>query len=247
VGSFDLNAAGYVRVSTEEQVQGYSPEAQKRSIERCCTGQGWDLVKLYMDLGVSGAKPPTKEARPQLWSMIRDAKKGIFEVALVVNFDRISRDTADAGWIRKEFEINGVRMAETSSPDLDSRTPTGKAMYGMKAVFAELERELIRERTKRGMAEGKEQGKHMGRPPAGFAIGEGGRLVLDNRGVKVLSLLKRNPKVNAQILQKALEIKKYKDAWTLLRSVKAHAGDPSATPQIEAVPPVSTGPQPPST
>lgn len=188
-------------------------------------------MKTYEDLGVSGAKPPTRKERPQLWAMIRDAGKATFEIALVVNFDRVSRDVADAAWIRKEFERSGVRLAETSSPELDSRSPSGKLMYGIKATMAEFERGLLIERTKRGMAQLKEEGRWAGRVPHGFAIGEDGKLALDDRGRKVRAMVLKNPRVTAKIVQRQLGIAKYKEAWNLLASVKAHGRLSATTPQ----------------
>ena len=101
-----VKAAEHSRDSTEDQApEGYSIEAQESVIRECCKNHGWEFFKLYSDPGISGTVPP--EDRPGLAELMDDSKKSLFDIVLVVNFDRLSRDSGDASYIRKEVTISG--------------------------------------------------------------------------------------------------------------------------------------------
>ncbi len=238
--SHQVNIVGYLRKSTDEaDRQVYSLEAQRKAIVDTATMKGWGIAQkgfyqprrgkgrstgdgMYVDEGISG----TIFNRPALAMMRKDAKRTKdFELILMVDFDRIARDNADAALIRKELAEYGVRVAETSAPDMDSSSATGKLIYGIKGVVAEFERSLLVERVKRGMAIGKAQGKKMGRPPAGYEVTTNkGFLILSPIGEKTVELLKANPKLTAPILQRELGLTKYKEAYDLLDSIKKNNG-----------------------
>src|SRR4051794_35752858 len=82
-------AAGYLRVSTAEQAsEGFGLDAQETAIRAYCTAQGWELVGLYIDAGISGAKAE----RPELARMVEDAKAGAFSRVVVLKLDRLARN-----------------------------------------------------------------------------------------------------------------------------------------------------------
>jgi DNA invertase Pin-like site-specific DNA recombinase len=182
-----LKVAGYVRKSTDDpEKQVYTVESQMATIRAVCKEKGLELAGVgylygreqetnawkgrpttdgfYVDTGISG----TVFDRPALQALRKDVKsKSLFELVLMVNFDRIARDNADSSLVRKEFAGRGVRVAETSAPDMDSGSTTGKLVYGIKGVVAEFEHDMISERTKRAMAMAKSKGKALGRPAWG--------------------------------------------------------------------------------
>jgi site-specific DNA recombinase len=210
-----LKVAGYLRKSTDEDgKQVYSLDAQERAISECVKARGWSLEMLYQDEGVSG----TVFDRPGLRKMRQDARKGLFDLVLVVNFDRLSRDNSDAALIRKELQSYGVGVAETVAPDLDSASTTGKLIFNVKSTMAEFEHDLISERTSRAMKYAQSSGRHMGRPPFGFYIREDGKLALDETGEKARKLLEMNPKMGPGMLARELGVDYFK-ARRLIQNV----------------------------
>ena len=144
-----LKVAIYVRVSTQEQAkEGYSIQEQIDRLTKYCEAMGWEVYKIYTDPGFSGAD--TK--RPGLQAMIKDIKRGRVNKVVVYKLDRLSRSQKDTlNLIEDEFLKTGVDFVSMSE-NFDTSTPFGRAIVGILAVFAQLEREQIKER----MAMGKE-------------------------------------------------------------------------------------------
>lgn len=140
-------AAIYVRVSTEEQAeQGYSIDVQKERLIAFCKSQGWEDYKLYIDDGYTG----TNTNRPALKRLIRHIEAKKVHTVVVYKLDRLSRKQKDVlSLIEDVFEKNNVAFA-SSSEKFDTSTAFGKAMIGILAVFAQLERDMIIERTTSG-------------------------------------------------------------------------------------------------
>ena len=111
----------------------------------------------YVDHGVSG----TKTSRPGLDAMLEDVEPG--DVVTVYKLDRLGRSTAHVVTLLHELTERGVHVRSLSD-GLDTTTPTGKAMLSMLAVFAEMERSFISERTTAGLAAARQQGRTGGRP-----------------------------------------------------------------------------------
>src|SRR5690242_11645555 len=84
-------AAVYHRVSSEEQVDGYSLDAQARATRAFCDGQGWEIVQTYADEGRS-ARTDDLAKRPAFTQMLDDAEVGRFDVVVVHKLDRFSRN-----------------------------------------------------------------------------------------------------------------------------------------------------------
>lgn len=153
----------YIRVSTREQAEeGYSIGEQEARLIKYCEAQGWTIVKIYIDPGHSGA---TLE-RPGLEEMIYNIKNA--DLVLVDKLDRLSRSLFDTLYlIKKVFTPANVAFVSRNE-SFDTSTPFGMAMVGILAVFAELERERIKERMADGRHGRAKEGKWHGTVPIGY-------------------------------------------------------------------------------
>lgn len=156
-----MNAAIYARVSTTDQ----NCEMQLRDLREYCQRRGWPVHGEYVDTGFSG----TKVSRPALDRLMRDARARKIDCVVVWKLDRWGRSLAHCLESIGELRGLGIRwIATTQNLDTDESNPMSRAMLGMMAVFAEFEREMIRERVKAGMNTAKVRGKHCGRPKSVF-------------------------------------------------------------------------------
>ncbi|BFH15658.1 recombinase family protein [Paenibacillus melissococcoides] len=156
----------YIRVSTEEQAQhGFSIDAQKEKMIAYCKSQGWEEYKLYIDDGYTG----TNMDRPALNRLVRHIENQKINLVVVYKLDRLSRRQRDVLYILEEiFERNNVGFKSATQP-FETTTPFGKAMIGVLAVFAQLERDMIVERTTAGRRQRIRMGKwYGGREPLGY-------------------------------------------------------------------------------
>jgi DNA invertase Pin-like site-specific DNA recombinase len=157
----------YVRVSTTDQVT----ETQAREVRAFVVARGWEIVETYEDVGVSGARA----RRPALDRLIRDAWRGKFEAVLVWDLSRIARSTIHALELLREFEQMKVRLIAVKQT-FDTDTPLGRAFFTLAAMFAELERSILIERVRAGMARARAEGKKIGRPMRAVDLAELARL-----------------------------------------------------------------------
>ncbi|EJW14783.1 resolvase domain protein [Paenibacillus alvei DSM 29] len=156
----------YIRVSTEEQAQhGFSIDAQKEKMIAYCKSQGWPDFKLYIDDGYTG----TNMDRPALNRLIRHVENQKINLVVVYKLDRLSRKQRDVLYLLEEvFEKHDTGFKSATEP-FETTTPFGKAMIGILAVFAQLERDMIVERTTTGRRQRIRQGKwYGGRQPLGY-------------------------------------------------------------------------------
>lgn len=137
----------YVRVSTAEQARdGFSIDEQIDRLTTYCKACDYTIVKIYNDAGYSGANTD----RPALRELISDAQNGFGDVVLVYKLDRLSRSQKDTlSLIEDCFLRNGVEFVSMTE-NFDTSSPFGRAMIGILSVFAQLEREQIRERMSLG-------------------------------------------------------------------------------------------------
>ena len=150
-----IRVALYVRVSSHEQVEGYSIGEQIERLEKYAEALEWDIVKTYVDPGYSGGNTD----RPGLKELLKDIKKGEITKVVVYKLDRLSRSQKDTMLlIEDEFLAHGVDFVSMSE-NFDTSTPFGRAMIGILAVFAQLERENIKERTMIGKEARAKEGK----------------------------------------------------------------------------------------
>lgn len=137
----------YVRVSTPEQVkEGYSIDEQSDRLKKYAEAMGWNDAKLYIDAGYSGGNTD----RPALQELIADVRLHRIRRVIVYKLDRLSRSQLDTLYlIEKVFLANSCEFISFSE-SFDTSTPLGRAMMGILAVFAQLERAQIKERMNMG-------------------------------------------------------------------------------------------------
>lgn len=162
-----MRAAIYVRVSTMEQAEeGYSIEEQIDKLKKFCEVKNWSIANIYKDGGFSGSNTD----RPGLSQLISDAKRKKFDCVLVYKLDRLSRSQKDTLFLIEDvFSTNNISFVSINE-NFDTSTPFGKAMIGILAVFAQLEREQIKERMVMGKVGRAKSGKAMSwsRVPFGY-------------------------------------------------------------------------------
>ena len=148
----------YVRVSTASQAdEGYSIDEQKAKLEAYCEIKDWKIYDTYIDGGFSGANTQ----RPELERLISDAKRKKIDIVLVYKLDRLSRSQKDTLFLIEDvFAKNDVAFISLQE-NFDTSTPFGKASIGMLSVFAQLEREQIKERMMLGKEGRAKNGKSM--------------------------------------------------------------------------------------
>jgi site-specific DNA recombinase len=164
-GRFIMKIACYLRVSTTEQSEeGYSISAQKNRLEAFCTSQGWDVVRWYVDEGISAKD--TK--RPELQRLLKGVQKKAFDVVLVYRLDRLTRSVLDLYSLLQEFEKHNVKF-KSATEVYDTTTATGRLFLTLIASLAQWERENLGERVSFGMEEKAKQGKWtVAEPPFGY-------------------------------------------------------------------------------
>jgi DNA invertase Pin-like site-specific DNA recombinase len=146
---------------------------QLRELRDYVACRGWQVVDEYVDTGWSGAKA----SRPELDRLLRDARTRRFDAVLVWKLDRWGRSVADSVRSIQELVSLGVRfLAVTQNIDTDETNPMARFLLHILAAFAELEREMIRERVRAGLRNAKAKGKTLGRPKRIFRRDEAQRL-----------------------------------------------------------------------
>lgn len=139
-----IRLAIYARVSTDEQREGQTIDSQIAELERFATEKQWTIAGVYKDEGWSGGLM----ARPELDRLRDDASRGLFQAVLVNDVDRLARDVVHLGVIKRDLERRGVQVIFRKLPGDNS--PTQNLMVNILGSFAEFERELISDRTRRG-------------------------------------------------------------------------------------------------
>lgn len=161
----------YCRVSTQEQAsEGYSIGEQQERLKNYCAARAWKNFRVYVDAGYSGGSMN----RPALQNMISDIKKGLIEAVVVYKLDRLSRSQKDSLVLIEDiFQKNNVDFISMSE-NFDTSSPFGRAMIGILSVFAQLEREQIKERMILGVEARAKTGKWCGSiAPIGYDYVDG--------------------------------------------------------------------------
>ena len=148
----------YGRVSTTDK--GQDPELQLKDLRAYSKARGWKVFGEYVDRGESGAK----ERRPELDRLMEDARKRRIDGILVWKLDRFGRSLKSLVTTLEELRALGIQFVSYTE-DLDFSTPAGRAMANLIGVFAEFERDLIRERVRAGIQNAKSKGIRVGRRP----------------------------------------------------------------------------------
>lgn len=183
-----MNVALYIRVSTREQAtEGYSIGAQNERLKDFCKAKDWTVFNVYEDGGYSGSNI----SRPALSQLITDAKNKRFDLVLVHKLDRLSRSQKDTLYLIEDvFLVNGVDFVSMNE-NFDTTSPFGRAMIGILSVFAQLEREQIKERMAMGMEERAKEGLYHGggnHIPIGYDYIDGQLVVNEYEAIQIREL-----------------------------------------------------------
>ncbi|MCM3169449.1 recombinase family protein [Peribacillus frigoritolerans] len=142
---------GYARVSTDEQ----NLDMQQHAIEKYAQEQKMELI-MYIEKISS-----RKTDRSELQNAMKAAARG--DRFVVYKLDRLARSTKELYQLTDELKNRGIDFVSIND-SFDTTTPTGRAMFGMLAVFAEFERDIIQQRTKAGLEAARKRGRLGGRP-----------------------------------------------------------------------------------
>ena len=174
----------YTRVSTQEQAEsGYSIHEQEDRLKKYAEINNWIVYKVYSDPGYSGAKLE----RPALQKMIKDIEHGRIQKVIVYKLDRLSRRQRDTLYLIEDvFNTQNVDFVSMTE-QIDTGSPLGRAMIGILATFAQLEREQIRERMQVGLdARAKDGYFHGGGySPIGYDYVDGNLVVNEYEAMQV--------------------------------------------------------------
>jgi site-specific DNA recombinase len=162
-----MRAAGYIRVSQKEQVEGHSLEAQAHSIRVFCTSRNWTLIHTYTDAGHSARR---ESHRPDFERMLRDARAGRFDVLVVDKLDRFYRHLRGCLTTLDELRSCGVTFVSVRE-NLDFSTPWGKLTLTVLGMLAEIYIDNLREETRKGKVQRARKGLYNGSIPLGYCDG----------------------------------------------------------------------------
>ncbi len=155
----------YTRVSTTDQArEGHSLEEQQKRLKARCVSNDYEVYKVYTDAGISGK---SAENRPAYQQMLKDMKKGKFNLIMAFKMDRISRSIIDFEDFFKELKKYNCGI-EFLCENIDTTGAAGMMFARILGIFAQFERELIQERTLVGVESAVNKGHFGGKPPLGY-------------------------------------------------------------------------------
>ncbi len=172
-------AAIYARVST---LTGQSPQMQLDVLREYAARRELEVVAEFVDHGVSGAR----DHRPELDRLMTGARQRVFDMVLVYRFDRFARGVRHLVSALDEFQALGVEFVSYSE-SLDTSTPMGRAMFSIIAALAELERNIVVERSVEGQRRARARGVHVGRPRRGVDVARVLRLRAEGKSLRAIS------------------------------------------------------------
>jgi DNA invertase Pin-like site-specific DNA recombinase len=164
-----LRAVAYVRCSTQEQASdGMSLDAQEARIRAWADAVGATITEVVSDAGVSGAKPIATRPGGARIAELLDARKPKVDAVVVLRLDRLGRDASETLSLLNRFRTSKVGLVSVVDR-LDLGTPQGRMTAQIAAVFSELERGLISQRTSEAQSELRRQGRvYSGSTPFGW-------------------------------------------------------------------------------
>lgn len=179
---FDNKAILYIRVSTDEQSnEGVSIAAQQAKLLSYCQQRNLEVVDVVIDAGISGGKYLSQRPGGQKVLEAIAQRKATHVVA--AKLDRLFRNAADALWTIEGWDNEGIstHLLDVNGMGLDTSSPMGKLILTMMAGFAQLERSLIRDRTKTALAHKKNTGKKYCQSVYGLDFTDDGQTVVNDR------------------------------------------------------------------
>ena len=177
---------GYIRVSSEEQAsEGVSLDTQRAKIEAWADATDASLVEVIEDGGVSGSRPLVERPGGAQIARLLDQRQPEIDAVVITRLDRLGRNASETLGHLHRF-ANGKVGLVSILDRLDLSTPQGRAMAGVAAVFGQLERELIGQRTAEALARLQTEGRPYGPTPFGFRR-DGDLLVADEDQHRVIT------------------------------------------------------------
>jgi DNA invertase Pin-like site-specific DNA recombinase len=173
-------AALYMRVSTK--THGQTTDTQASALYEYAKHRGFEIVQEYRDEGISGSK----DSRPALDRLMKDARARKFDVVIVARFDRFARSVSHLLRALEEFSHLGVDFVSLSE-SVDTSTPMGKMIFTVLGAVAELERSIIRKRVRAGVDRARRQGKRFGRPGVIIDREKVARLKTEGRSIQSIA------------------------------------------------------------
>ena len=186
----------YARVST----QGQTVNNQLQELHKVAERHDWEVVSEYKDKGISGAKG--RDKRPQFDAMLKAANRREFDIIMSWSVDRLGRSLQHLVEFLGDIQQKGVDLY-LHQQNIDTSTPSGKAMFQMVGVFAEFERAMIQDRVKAGLARARKEGKTLGRPRVSKAT-EAGIHKLREEGMGILKIA-RQLGVGTSVVQRVVK------------------------------------------
>lgn len=187
-----MHAIGYVRVSTEEQVDsGLSLAAQRRDIEARAILSRLDLIAVLEDPGESARDLK----RPAMIELLARIDGGLVDAVVIARLDRLTRSVRDLSMLverlKRAKRADGGRGVDliSATESLDTSSAVGRLLVNILASVSQWEREAIAERTSRALQQLKAQGKSAGTPQFGYAADEAGFLIADDNEQAVLQII----------------------------------------------------------
>jgi len=182
-----LKTYGYCRVSTEEQArEGISLDAQEDKIRTYAQLKNLELVEIIRDEGFSG-KDLQRPGLQRLLNMIQGAET---EALVVYKLDRLTRNTSDLLHLIEDIFKKGNTRFFSITEEIDTESAMGKFFLTIMGAMAQMERELISERTATALQYKKSQGQSLGKIPFGYSRVDG-KLVPDNTEKNIIQRIKR--------------------------------------------------------
>lgn len=178
-----MNVVGYLRVSTSEQTEGFSLDAQEHEIRTYCKKNGYNLIRIYRDEGITGT---SMEERIDFQNMLYDiSKDNNIDAVLVWKLSRLTRRLAHLLNIVEVLEQHNTGLIVTND-NLDTSTTFGKAIISMSGIFAEMERENIVSACRLGMRQRAREGKWNGGRVFGYKTNTEKELEIQEEEAKIV-------------------------------------------------------------
>jgi site-specific DNA recombinase len=180
-----IKAIGYIRVSTDEQAkEGMSLENQETKIRDYCKLKDFEIIEIIQDAGISAKNL----RRPGAQKVLEMAQEKMIDAVVVYKLDRMFRSTVDALETTKQFDKWNVSFHSIQEA-LDTKSAMGKFFFTLTAALAEMEREIIGERTRDVLQRKKANGEVYGNIPFGFKKFKGKLLAHNDEQKTVLTIL----------------------------------------------------------
>jgi site-specific DNA recombinase len=197
-----MRAVLYCRVSTEQQLEGISLDAQDARLASYAAAQGWEVVERICD-----DETGKTLHRPGIERLLSGVRNGAYDVCAVFKLDRLTRSVRDLGELLDTFSRHGVALVSLSEA-IDATTAAGRLMLYILGSVAQWERETIAERTTVALRHLRTTGRAWNHPPYGYRR-DGSRLVPDHGEQAAIA--------------RALSLRR--DGWSLRRIAEALTRD----------------------